>query len=191
MKRKHADLIKLWADNDDCDVYIWNGMLWLLVKKPSWHPHEEYLAITREWKEIWDAYLEGKCIQVKTLSDNWKDVKIINFKKWIFGSRPDLFKVKPDGVKITLNDKECVISEESAKEFQEALNNHFKDVISKGPEWEWHFGTGEKRDINGQVWECLPGYGDSTEFDGPRWRIDGSRWKKLNYNRNQKYRRIK
>lgn len=63
-RRKHADWIRLWLENEDSEVWFKSKSgKWYPIKHPTWED-DEYRVILPEFKEAWQAYMDGE-LQVR------------------------------------------------------------------------------------------------------------------------------
>lgn len=69
--RKHAEMIKLWGDNEDAAVWRKNADGWYYDAYPRWLDDREYRVILPAYKEAWKAYLHGE-LQTLLLPCEWK-----------------------------------------------------------------------------------------------------------------------
>ena len=72
--RPHADLIKKWADNENAEVWVYETVhtkKWTITKVPTWERNSKYSVVLPEYKEAWQAYLDGE-LQISLLGE-WED----------------------------------------------------------------------------------------------------------------------
>ena len=95
-KHPHSGLIRLWSDTwyEECEVWSKHNSeeKWTQPKNPMWYPNTKYRVIHDDYKEAWQAWLDGE-LQVLTCSDDseWKDMP----EEPIFVFAPDRYRRKP------------------------------------------------------------------------------------------------
>lgn len=107
--RKHSNLIKLWADNKDATVWtndFYRG--WTDDWYPAWLEDVEYRVILPEYKEAWQAYLDGE-LQVGDDGRDWIDWGTGDAP--MFDSPPSDYRRKPK-----IQYKGCTLKPENATE---------------------------------------------------------------------------
>jgi len=86
MKRKHSEMIKLWADNDELSVFVKNGG-WSSVSAPSWDDGLEYFVCLPKHKEaVFELLIGGKAevlIESKSKPEPyWSNCGLPTSKEW-------------------------------------------------------------------------------------------------------------
>lgn len=73
MQRPHANLIKKWADNNDCQIWYYdkNEEKWENTPFPSWEPTLQYVVVLKEYAEAWQAWIDGE-LQI-LMSGGWTE----------------------------------------------------------------------------------------------------------------------
>ena len=73
--RKHAEMIKKWLDNPDCEVWfidVNHGKEWRKVTgNPLWGQGDRYVVVLPEYKEAWQAYLDDELETKFEYEDEW------------------------------------------------------------------------------------------------------------------------
>lgn len=95
-KRKHAELIKKWADNKDMKVEYYNKFFkrWVIIDSVvNW---DDFLEIREydPYRELKEAYAKGKTLQIKTINQDWVDVSEEIELCW--GLKPEEYRIKPE-----------------------------------------------------------------------------------------------
>jgi len=82
MKRKHAELIKTWADNQELTVLVEGCGYWVSIEHPSWGAANNYFICLPKHKEAVIELLNGGEIQVSRGCEAWTDCGLGNEGQW-------------------------------------------------------------------------------------------------------------
>ena len=99
MDRKHAKEIRLWLDNPNAVVWCHSNKAWWVDHNPTWSSRYRYRVILPEYKEAWQAYLDG---ELETLSYGFTD----RWRSWTSEPKllrePNCYRRKPKKNEVTI-----------------------------------------------------------------------------------------
>src|SRR5690606_9423472 len=86
-------LIIAWANGAEIEFKYPNSDCWDMAKTPNWREDLEYRIKPQEdpYKELREAYLNGKTIQMRSVSGNWRDIPDPAFKADV-----KKYRIKPE-----------------------------------------------------------------------------------------------
>ena len=135
--RKHANLIKKWLDNPDCEVWFLDVEWSKVDGNPLWGHGERYVVVLPEYKEAWQAYLDDELETKFEDEDEWHDWQR-DYTTPLFSSPPECYRRKPKPekrrpVNSEILDKlthyiEVILRFDTTGEFKKALLKLLKDI---------------------------------------------------------------